>query len=113
MFFNNVTNLQFWNSDGTEIKVTHEGGTSETIVKEGRIGWLGALDLESPISDYVAPAMTWNEVRAERNQLLAETDFHALADVTMSDEMIAYRQALRDVPADNADPDDISWPTKP
>jgi len=65
------------------------------------------------IAAYAAPAVTWDEVRAERNQLLAGTDFHALSDVTMTDEMTAYRQALRDVPADNADPDDISWPTKP
>jgi|TARA_R110000787_G_scaffold212045_1_gene321846 hypothetical protein len=65
------------------------------------------------IAAYVVPAMTWDEVRADRNRRLADTDFHALADVTMSDEMTAYRQALRDVPDDNADPDDISWPTKP
>ena len=71
------------------------------------------IDSGVEIAAYVVPAMTWDEVRADRNQLLAETDFHALSDVTMSDEMTAYRQALRDVPSDNADPDDISWPTKP
>lgn len=65
------------------------------------------------IAAYVAPAMTWGEVRAKRNALLADTDFHALSDVTMSDEMTAYRQALRDVPQDNSDPAAIDWPTKP
>ena len=36
-------------------------------------------------------------VRAERDRLIAETDWHALSDVTMSAEMTTYRQALRDI----------------
>ena len=36
-------------------------------------------------------------MRAKRNRLLAETDFYALSDVTMSDEMKKYRQDLRDI----------------
>ena len=35
--------------------------------------------------------------RQDRNRLLAETDFYALSDVTMSDEMKKYRQDLRDI----------------
>ena len=37
-------------------------------------------------------------LRAKRNQLLAETDFYALSDVTMSSDMETYRQELRDLP---------------
>tara|TARA_R100000278_G_scaffold110723_1_gene88007 strand:- start:217 stop:672 length:456 start_codon:yes stop_codon:yes gene_type:complete len=53
--------------------------------------------------------------RAERNNLLKETDFYALSDVTMSDEMKTYRQELRDLPtASGADwPHNVTWPTKP
>ena len=36
-------------------------------------------------------------LRQDRNRLLAETDFYALSDVTMSDEMKDYRQKLRDL----------------
>ena len=36
-------------------------------------------------------------LRQDRNRLLAETDFYALSDVTMSDEMKQYRQDLRDI----------------
>ena len=36
-------------------------------------------------------------LRQDRNILLAETDFYALSDVTMSDEMKQYRQDLRDI----------------
>ena len=55
----------------------------------------------------------WKELRLRRNQLLAETDYLALSDVTMSDEMRAYRQALRDLPANTEDPANPVWPTKP
>ena len=36
-------------------------------------------------------------LRQDRNNKLAETDFYALSDVTMSDEMKQYRQDLRDI----------------
>lgn len=55
----------------------------------------------------------WAALRAERDRLLAETDWWAVADRTMSDEQIAYRQALRDLPANTTDPANPVWPTKP
>jgi len=58
-------------------------------------------------------AEKWVNVRRDRDRKLAETDFHALSDATLADNMKTYRQALRDVPADNADVDNISWPVKP
>ena len=50
-------------------------------------------------------------MRQFRNEKLAETDWTASSDVTMSDAMKAYRQALRDVPAQSGFPTDINWPT--
>ena len=38
-------------------------------------------------------------MRSRRNRLLADTDFYALSDVTMADNMKTYRQALRDLPS--------------
>lgn len=52
-------------------------------------------------------------LRRRRNQLLAETDYLALADSTLTDEMRNYRQALRDLPANTVDPANPVWPTKP
>lgn len=52
-------------------------------------------------------------VRNKRDELLRQTDWTASTDVTMSDEMRAYRQALRDVPAQAGFPDNVTWPTKP
>ena len=57
-------------------------------------------------------AEKWNNVRADRNRRLAETDYLALSDQTLSTEMNTYRQALRDVPT-QTDPDNITWPSKP
>ena len=53
--------------------------------------------------------------RAVRDSKLAETDFYALSDVTMSAEMTTYRQALRDITAHENWPnlEDADWPTKP
>ena len=51
--------------------------------------------------------------RNKRDGLLKETDHYALSDVTMSDAMKTYRQALRDVPQQTDFPGTISWPTKP
>ena len=52
-------------------------------------------------------------VREKRDRLLAATDWTANSDVTMSDEMRAYRQALRDVPSQAGFPDNVTWPVKP
>ena len=53
--------------------------------------------------------------RVTRDAKLAETDFYALSDVTMSSEMTTYRQALRDLPTHDNWPNlgDDDWPTKP
>ena len=56
------------------------------------------------------------ELRRERNRRLAETDFYALSDVTMSSDMQTYRQNLRDLPSgkDTVEKcDNVTWPTKP
>jgi hypothetical protein len=52
-------------------------------------------------------------LRAKRNQLLAETDYLALSDATLSEDMRTYRQALRDLPANTSDPANPTWPVKP
>jgi len=55
-------------------------------------------------------------LRAKRNRLLAETDFYALSDVTMSSEMETYRQELRDLTNGLTTVEQVeavTWPTKP
>jgi hypothetical protein len=55
----------------------------------------------------------WKELRQKRDRLIAETDYLALSDVTLSPEMAAYRQALRDLPANTIDPANPVFPVRP
>ena len=54
-------------------------------------------------------------VRSKRDGLIAETDYLALSDTTLTPEMAAYRQALRDITAHASFPylADTDWPVKP
>lgn len=55
------------------------------------------------------------EVREQRSKLLAETDWMALSDNTMTPEWAAYRQALRDISSHVNFPhlEEADWPVKP
>jgi len=58
--------------------------------------------------------VTWAEVRAERDRLLAASDWTQVADAPVDASAWAvYRQALRDVPQDFATPDAVVWPAPP
>ena len=95
-----------WVYDWTERQMfadTTEDGVTTTKA-EHETAYQAKLDAEAAES-----------VRTQRDAKLAETDFYALSDVTMSAEMTTYRQALRDI-TDHADfpyLDDDDWPTKP
>ena len=52
-------------------------------------------------------------LREERNLRIAETDWWASSDLTMSAERTAYRQALRDITKTDSSLDDVVWPNKP
>ena len=54
-----------------------------------------------------------NKARALRAVWLAETDWMALSDNTMTPEWASYRQALRDITSQGGFPYTIEWPTKP
>ena len=75
-----------------------------------------ARDAEEQAWEDGALARAQARLRRERNQKLAETDFYALSDMTMSDDMKTYRQNLRDLPdgKDTVDKcNNVTWPTKP
>ena len=60
--------------------------------------------------------MAIEDLRVKRNTKLAETDFYALSDVTMSPEMETYRQELRDLTNGLTTVEQVeavTWPTKP
>ena len=93
---------RFHNINGNNVQFTAEEET--------------ARDNEEAAYANAAPARALARLRETRNRLLAETDFYGNSDVTMSDDMTTYRQALRDLPAgkDTVDKcNNATWPTKP
>lgn len=53
------------------------------------------------------------QARAQRDKLLAETDWRFRSDLTPSQQWVDYCQALRDVPEQAGFPHNIEWPAKP
>ena len=93
---------RYHNINGNQVQFTAE---EETARDNEEAAWANA-----------APARALAALRARRNRLLAETDFYGNSDVTMSDDMTTYRQALRDLPSgkDTVDKcNNATWPTKP
>ena len=90
------------------------------ILNEGDIQW-AKIELErvgnsNPTNDQIAMQF----VRNLRNNLIRDTDWMAGSDVNMTDEWRAYRQALRNLPAnctpaldENENLTGVEWPTKP
>ena len=64
------------------------------------------MDIEATLAEKDA-------ARKQRNIMLEETDWWAVQDRVMSQAEIDYRQALRDVPAQEGFPLNIDWPIKP
>ena len=85
--------------------------------KRGDTTVAGDKDKETVTVTHTAVDQTdveqWASIRAERDSKLMDSDWMANSDVTMSDSWKTYRQQLRNLPASESDPDDITWPTKP
>ena len=107
-----VTNIINW--DGS----ANYSGSGNLVADDGS-AWIGADWDGSSFStkpDTQTDAEAVAGMRAVRDRLLAETDFYALSDVTMSSDMATYRQALRDLPSGKttkAQVNGATWPTKP
>jgi len=76
---------------------------------------ISKADIEAQFSA-VEFDMTMEDLRAKRDRLIAETDYLALSDQTLSTEMSTYRQALRDITngiTTVEQANNVTWPTKP
>jgi len=90
---------RFHNIDGQTVQFTADEETARDAEEQA---WADAADTRIAVA-----------VREERDDKLAETDWMANSDVTMSDDWATYRQALRDVPTQAGFPNSITWPTEP
>ena len=110
----------------TTLPITHsfetivEAYPSVVTVDSQRGAWDGdgnEVELDDAVLDAAAPAVAetqaWKFLRKQRDRLMEKTDWWATSDRTMTAEQTAYRQALRDLPANTTDPANPVWPTKP
>ena len=88
---------------------TPDGQTTVEIVGEE----LAALEAAEKAWTDGATDRAWAALREKRNSLLAESDWWASSDLTMTNEQKAYRQALRDLPENTSNPLNPTYPVKP
>ena len=93
--------------------------TAQWVVRGTEIEW-HSEDISQPSDDVInakidelKAAEPMRLLREERNRLIAETDWWASSDLTITDAQKKYRQDLRDITKSATSLDDVSWPTKP
>jgi len=108
-----LENIKYANAEHTVISATENGSQLSIPIAVGNRHYDEIVEQGLAIAAYTPPAITWADVRSERDGLLAATDWWAVSDRAISASEAAYRQALRDVPQTFASPADVVWPTKP
>jgi hypothetical protein len=94
-------------------KVTGADANGTAIESSNPDDWGTTWATVSGKKDELIAAEPMRLLRAERDRRLAETDWWAVADRTMTSEQTVYRQALRDITTSATSLDDVVWPTKP
>lgn len=91
--------------------------SSDTEIESGvwKNSWsLEDVELDSEEQRAENLRIGFAQLRANRNYYLQLTDHYALSDgAEMTDEIRAYRQALRDLPSNTTDPWNVTWPIDP
>ena len=94
-------------------KVTGADDNGSAIESDDPADWGVTWAEVSAKKDELTAAEPMKALRAERDRLIAQTDWWASSDLTMTAEQTAYRQALRDITETATSLDDVVWPTKP
>ena len=94
-------------------KVTGADDNGSAIESSDPADWGTTWDAVSAKLTALNAAEPLKLLREERNRKIAETDWWASSDLTMTAEQTAYRQALRDITETYTSLDDVVWPTKP
>ena len=114
--------------DKTNAILSLKPGASFSVYENDRIEW-NSSDITQPTDDEINAEVTRlqnaepiRQLRIERDKRIAKTDWRASVDLTLSNDWKAYRQDLRDLPAQQTpkllsngqlDPTSISWPPEP
>ena len=94
-------------------KVTGSDSNGAAIESDDTSTWGVTWAQVSAKKDELVAAEPMRLLREERNKRIAETDWWASSDLTMTTEQTNYRQALRDITESATSLDDVTWPTKP
>jgi len=108
-------------TDYAAVLVARYGGRRWTLNGDDYAGLVWLDETPAPTREELDAAwpqvqsdLAWDEVRRERDRLLAASDWTQVADAPVDAAAWAvYRQALRDVPQDFDTPDDVVWPEAP
>ena len=94
-------------------KVTGADANGSAIESANSADWgVTWTQVSAKVTELTA-AEPMKALREERNRRIAETDWWASSDLTMTAEQTAYRQELRDITNSATSLDDVTWPTKP
>ena len=99
-------------TDGTKIKLWPYNKQKYAVGQTVTMKVYQIVEIPAPTTEEVA-----SQVRAQRDAMIAETDYLMMPDYPISDEDKAlvetYRQALRDIPEQEGFPSDVQWPVAP
>lgn len=102
----NLKDIGDYYYDGAEFRMKSERPSIKHVFNYDTKTWVDGRTVDQ----------AWNDVRWDRDKLLAESDWTILVDVPLSEasktNWMAYRQSLRDI-TNQANPFNITWPVKP
>jgi hypothetical protein len=112
----NITSAKYVNYMGqpSNILAVIDGQEWSVPLSPGNRHYDAIIEQGIEIEPYVEPAKTAEQVRTERNQLLAASDWTQVADAPVDQAAWAtYRQALRDITTQTGFPENVTWPARP
>ena len=108
---------RIWSIDKTAFVSALPNGANERRCSDEADLCLHLKSFGLPLGELKTDEEYAAEARERRNLLIAETDYLAMPDYPLPEDrkaaILAYRQALRDVPEQTGFPRQIDWPVKP
>tara|TARA_R100001086_G_scaffold204410_1_gene120322 strand:+ start:872 stop:1198 length:327 start_codon:yes stop_codon:yes gene_type:complete len=95
------------------VSINGDGDNAVATDKDGKVVSWDVSAVATKESELIS-AFKLQELRTERNRLIAETDHWVLSDTAeATSAQTKYRQDLRDITKTATSLDDVSWPEKP
>ena len=99
-------------ADGTKIKLWPYNKQKYAVGQTIAMKQYKIVEIPEPTTEEVAA-----QVRAQRDSMIAQTDYLMMSDYPISEEnktlLETYRQALRDIPEQEGFPSNVQWPVAP